>query len=88
MKIKILGRCWNLRFVSNLGPNNGTCDSPDTPNKEIRLQLGLNEREECRVLLHECLHAANWHTYSEEYVDQLSKDLSNILWRQGWRKTQ
>ncbi len=86
MRIKILGKYWTLRWCPNLGPNNGTCDSPKAKNKEIRIQAGLKEQEEITILLHEALHAANFETYSEEYVDALSKDLATMLWRVGYRK--
>lgn len=86
MRIKILGRYWNLRFVSNLGSNNGTCDSPQAKNKEIRVQAGLKEKDELEICCHEFFHACNWHTFSEEFVDQTAKDLSHMLWRLGYRK--
>ena len=36
MRIKLLGRIWNLRFAPNLA-HRGDCDPPDRPNKEIRV---------------------------------------------------
>jgi len=33
MRVKLLGRVWNLRFAPNLA-NRGDCDPPDVPKKE------------------------------------------------------
>jgi hypothetical protein len=35
MKISILGKKWNLKFVNNLANNYGICDHPEEKNKTI-----------------------------------------------------
>lgn len=92
MRIRILGKQWNLKFVSNLGTDKdgikylGRCDHPDTPNPKITILKNLPEEEEMCVTLHEILHALNHIQFSEEWVDLSSKDMSAILWKLGYRK--
>ena len=87
MKIKILKKVWELNFVPFLGKDkDGDCDSPETPNKQIRIGKYLDSDDALRVIIHEVLHGANWHTYSEEYVDELSTDIARILIRLGYKK--
>lgn len=82
MKIKILGKIWDLIFCPNL-KNRGECDHPCSPNKKIRIWKGLKEEEKLEVLIHEMLHAAFWHL-DEEYVEKAAKDIAKVLWRLGY----
>lgn len=84
MKIKILGREWELKYCDNLSTR-GLCDSPTTINKKIRIWKGLKDREELEVLLHEMLHAAFWQI-DEEFIDEASKDISIVLDKLGYKK--
>lgn len=88
MYIKILGKKWQLNFVKfNLGKDTGgDCDHPDTKGKQIRICDNLPEEDKLRLILHECLHAANYELYSEEYVDKISTDLARILTRLGYKR--
>jgi len=85
MFVTIRGKRWNLRFVPNLGTDNGRCDSPDTPNKTIRIQQGLGSFDELETIIHEMLHAGQW-DMSEEHTAGLAHDLASAMWRLGWRK--
>ncbi|HEY2759904.1 MAG TPA: hypothetical protein VGI75_04155 [Pirellulales bacterium] len=85
MRIKILGRVWNLRFAPHLGPNDGFCDPPTTTNKSIVVAKGLSEKDQLEILVHEMLHAGGWH-FDEEYVTQFARDISHVLWRLGYRQ--
>ncbi len=88
MKIKILNRVWELEFSSRLAKDtDGTCDSPSTPNKKITVRPIKDEKYRLQVLLHEMIHAACWEVFAEEYVDNLSHDFANILWRLGYRRS-
>lgn len=83
--ITMLGKKYALKRISYLGDARGDCDPPDAPNKCIRIASGLKGKEELEVLIHECMHAAQWHL-DEEFVEKISLDLANVLWRFGWRK--
>ena len=84
MKITLLGKRWELRFVP-LVKNAGDCDAPDTPNKEIRVDSRPEGERQLEVLIHECRHAADW-TRDEEYIAAEARDLARVLWRLGYRR--
>lgn len=89
MKIKIMGKVWNLRFAVNMarekGQALGDCDAPDTVNKEIRIASHLKGEEKLDVILHEILHCAAWHVFDEGFVNQAATDMARALWRLGYR---
>jgi hypothetical protein len=86
MRVKILGKFWDLRFASNLA-NRGDCDDPRVRGKAIRIAAGLGDEELAEVAIHECLHAAGWHI-DEEFVEQFAADVARVLHRLGYRKEQ
>jgi len=80
------------RELSGVKPKNksvilerGDCDPPETKGKKIRIAKDLSPQEELEVVIHESLHAADWYK-DEEWVEVVAKDISNLLWRIGWRK--
>lgn len=90
MRVKILNRFWNLRFVPNLGTRNGDriygdCSPPTDKNKEIRIWQGAKGEEELDTIIHECLHASGW-ILDEEFVNDFANDCARILWKLGYRK--
>jgi len=84
MLVTILKKKWNLRFTTNL-KNLGDCDSPSETNKGIRICSKLKGEKQLEIILHECLHASDWHK-DEEFIIEQSRDLARILWRLGYRK--
>lgn len=92
MKIKILGKIWNLKFVKYLSGKNkvkydGLCESPDTKDKTIYIQKGLSEQDEFETIIHECLHAASWHL-DEEFITQCAADITKVLMRLNYGRKQ
>ena len=77
MRIKVLGKMWRLRFAPNMA-NRGDCDKPDQPGKEIRIACNLRGEERLEVLLHELVHAADWHL-DESFVEQFASDAARAL---------
>lgn len=63
----------------------GDCDPPDKKGKRIRLYKGMLPRKALEVAVHEATHALSW-DWTEETVTEFAKDLSNFLWRLGYRK--
>ena len=51
----------------------------------IELDPRLNKKKHLEILLHEALHLLNW-DWSETKVIKHSKKLTNVLWKQGYRK--
>lgn len=86
MKVKILGVEYDLRHCRLRGPNDGYCNAPTDPVRQILINHKLGPRADLRVLIHELLHAAEW-TKDETWVDQVSRDISAALWKLGWRRT-
>lgn len=83
MRIKVLGKLWDLRFAKNM-KERGECDSPKIPGKEIRVSTRLRGEEKLEVTIHELLHAANWHL-DEEWIEAAGRDIARALWRLGYR---
>ena len=84
MRITLLGKRWNLRFIP-LRKVAGDCDSPNTPNKEIRIDSRLKGEHQLEILIHECRHAADW-SRDEEYIAAEARDLARVLWKLGYRR--
>lgn len=85
MRIKLLGRYWQFRFARMRGQNDGTCDQPTKPHKEIRVAAGLEPKRELYCTVHEATHACDW-SKDEEWVVEFSRDLTDLLWRLGYRR--
>lgn len=66
-------------------PDAGACDHPEKPAKRIRIVRGQEPREELDTIIHECLHATDWHK-DEAWVTEVSTDIAAVLWKLGWRK--
>lgn len=83
MRVKILGKHWNLRLGVPGLANGADIDPPDAPNKQIR--IGPDQSAEMEFIIHEAIHGAGWHI-SEEFVAQFAEDVATILKRCGYRK--
>ena len=84
MRVKLLGKVWNLRFAPNLA-NRGECDAPTQTAKEIRVASQLRGEERLEILIHEMVHAAGWHL-DESFVERFAADVARALWRLGYRE--
>lgn len=86
----INGKRYKIEFVpqSIFGDNKtaGDCDSPNKKKKKIRIHNKLNEGEEMRVILHECLHSLAFEMFDENWVDIASRDIARLLIRLGYRR--
>ena len=86
MRIQVQGKYWNLKFVRiNSEKQIGHCDSPELPNRTIKIDNRLKGEEKLEVIVHELLHAAGWHI-DEEFVEQFGIDVARVLWRLGYRE--
>ena len=85
MRVRILGKLWNLRFVRSTADYRGECDPCEQKSKEIRILSSLAGEEKLEVLIHEMLHAADWHR-SEEWVETVSKDIARTLTKLGYKE--
>lgn len=64
----------------------GLCDPPDAPNKTITVEKRLRGKLEMDTTIHEVVHAALWEVLAEEFVERMATDITNVLWRMGYRK--
>ena len=46
----------------------------------------ITERERLRVTVHEAYHIAEWKA-TERKVDRISRQIADVLWSQGYRRT-
>ena len=61
----------------------GQCDSPTTKNKMIEIPIG-HSKASLEVQVHEAIHACLF-DLDETTVEEISGDISNFLWKLGWR---
>jgi hypothetical protein len=80
----INGKRWRLVYQSSQGKVDGLCEAPHIPGKRIVIYRRRDRRRMLEALIHECLHASSW-GMSEEWVEFTARDISRILWDQGWR---
>lgn len=88
MHFTILGKRWRLEWVKRF-PHRlqcGECDRPNAHDKAIRIKEGMSEQDTLDTVIHEAVHAANWHL-DEEYVTRFSTDLARLLTRLGYRRS-
>ena len=91
-RVTILGKRWKFsrrKVRKTDGYAHG--DGPDKPlsvdemrRREIVIGDHLSGERELDVIIHEVLHAADWHK-DEHWVATVASDLARILWRLGYR---
>jgi hypothetical protein len=86
MQVTIRGKKWKVLFTQLPRGTDGECDHPATPGKEIRISTRLSEEDTLETIVHEVLHAADFDK-SEEWADDVGRNLARLLWRLGYRKT-
>lgn len=99
MRVKILGLYWNLRFESlaryrtDDGKRvDGLCDPAKTKGRTIQIESKLIGKSQLEAILHEYEHACDQchgvpFVHAEGYVEAKARDLTNILWKLGYRKS-
>jgi hypothetical protein len=82
--LTVLGKRWRIRYVPYLGKdknggnNRGDCAHPDYPQKTIRIKQNLCGEELVEILIHEMIHAANWHL-DEDWIERFAADAARTL---------
>ena len=68
--------------------DDGLTEGPWLANKRIFLRHGIrSQKRRLDNQIHEFTHAADW-SKDEEWVSQFGHDLSNFLYKLGWRLTE
>lgn len=85
----IAGKRYRMRYVHRLGKGgkgiDGDAVGPHYKGKEIRCRLGQTPQDELETWIHEVIHVSNW-THNEPHVRRTARNISNELWRIGYRK--
>lgn len=83
VKHRIRGKMYDLVYVPNstLPKDDGECDPPTTPGKQIRVAKRCKGLRLLIVLLHEALHAGLW-DLDEAAVEELAEDAGRLIWRE------
>lgn len=81
MRVRINGQNWCVREAEI--DDYGRCYHSE---RLIEIRTGQKPYERMDTLLHEALHAAK-PRLSESEVDRLAGVLSEVLWKDGYRKT-
>lgn len=74
------GRRYNI-ILENV---DGACDT-HKKERELWVMADVNTRNGLETLIHESLHACNWHR-EEIFVASTARDIARFLWRLGYRK--
>jgi hypothetical protein len=63
----------------------GICSNPDNKDRYIKIDNTLKGRRLLEVELHESIHGSNYRL-SEKTVERMGKEVSDLLWKMGYRK--
>jgi hypothetical protein len=86
----IRGKRYKIEFVNSRDlPKDsiGICDNPANKGKKIRVYKHLPAKKLLDTLIHELLHSA-FFDLDEEAILETATDITNLLWRLGYRKTE
>jgi hypothetical protein len=86
MRVKLLGKFWNLVYGDPGRDADGKCSPPDLPNKTITIRKSLTKERELEILIHEMLHAVDWHKDEEHFIQPAAEDIARVLWKLGYRR--
>lgn len=85
MRIKVGGKYWRLHFTRLKGKAWGYCDSPTKRGKRIWIHNRMGDRKTLEVLIHEMLHAQNWHI-DEEHIKTSAHEIAVVLGKLGFKR--
>jgi hypothetical protein len=86
-KIRLLGRVYTLVFTClKKHACLGFCDDPALKRRKIWIETSLRNRRELQILIHEMLHAVDWHKDEDSFIHPVSRDIAKVLWDLGYRR--
>ena len=71
------------KYHITIGEFDGLCDT-FKKERELIILTPINTRKGLETLIHESLHACNWHR-EEIFVESTARDVARFLWRLGFR---
>lgn len=88
MRIRLNGEWWNLKFANlDHTDGDGYCDPPTTKRRRIWIHDELKNRRQLEILLHEMLHAVDWHKDENSFIAPVARDIAKVLWKLGYRRS-
>jgi len=78
------GRRYKVAFADPGGDCDGLCGAPLPNQKVILIAPHLRGKKRLQVILHECQHACQW-DLDEEAIDEISSDITELIWLLGYR---
>lgn len=63
----------------------GLCEEPHAPDKTITIDSSIGDKELLKTAIDESIHACCW-PLDNDYVDQMSEAMGELLWRMGYRR--
>lgn len=84
--VTLLGKTWQLRWVSRLKNRWGDCDDPTARGRSIRISREAQGKRQLIVLIHEMMHGCSWPIDEDQYIEPASSDIGTALWRMGYRR--
>lgn len=88
MNLTFAGKRWKLEFTAlPISYDNplGMTQDPTTKGRRIFIKAGQAPKRELDTLVHEAIHALGW-WLDEEYVAKWATDITNMLWKLGFRR--
>lgn len=92
-RIRLNGEYWQLKFVdlSNHDTDDetthGFCDDPKKKRRAIYIDERPKKCELLEVLIHEMLHAVDWHKDEHSFIEPVARDIAKVLWSLGYRRS-
>ncbi len=90
-RIRLNGENWTLRFqdLSKYDTEDrhihGLCDSPTAKRRSIYVDTRVKNRFQLEMLIHEMLHAVDWHKDETAFIEPVARDIAKVLWSLGYR---
>jgi hypothetical protein len=70
---------WEVLLVTKKNMNKGTWGEASDQEKTLKIRIDLSDRNVIDTAIHECLHAANFLCFSEEFVSDTATQIAKVL---------
>jgi hypothetical protein len=78
-KIKLNGSDWEVILVEKKDLDAGVWGLASDVSKTLKIRVDLSDRNLIDTAIHECLHAANFQCFSEEFVEETATQIAKVL---------
>lgn len=78
-KVNFNGKSWNVKYTKQKDMPNGVWGSCHDEKNLIKVRVDLSPKNILDTYIHEMLHAANFQTFSEEFVEDTASEIARAL---------